>query len=115
MDWEKVIRKSFEKQGFRAEWVWMGRESAFLLTWKGRQVQVYYADLKGQLRTQKSKAVRESFLNFLSHLNRLPQKDAIFKGREMVFRWLVLETPTSADLELLREAGVEAFLFVPSL
>jgi hypothetical protein len=113
MDWEKVIRKSFEKQGFRAEWVWMGPDAPFLLAWKGRQVQVYYVDLTGQIRLQKSKAIRESFLNFLSHLNLLPQKDGIFKGREMVFRWLMLEAPSSAAREILREAGVEVFLFQP--
>jgi hypothetical protein len=115
MDWEKVIRKSFEKQGFRVQWVWMGPQELFLLTWKGRQVQVYYADLTGQIRVQKSKAIRESFLNFLSHLNRLPQKDDIFKGREMSFRWLLLEAPSASGREILREAGVEVFLFRPPL
>jgi hypothetical protein len=115
MDWEKVIRKSFEKRGFRAEWVWMGPAEPFLLTWKGRHVQVYYVDLTGQIHVQKSKAVRESFLNFLSHLNRLPQKDDIFKGREMVFRWLLLEEPSFSGREVLREAGVEVFLFRPPL
>ncbi|MGH7739799.1 MAG: hypothetical protein ACREL1_06595, partial [bacterium] len=82
-----------------------------LLVWKGRQVLVHYVDLTGQLPFQKSSGIRDSFLNLLNHLNRLPQKDDIFKGREMDFRWLLPGEPTPAQREVLREAGVEPFSF----
>jgi len=115
MDWEKVIRKHFVKKGYRAQWVRMAPGTPFLLLWKGRQVRVCYVDLTGRLAAETPRAVRESFLNLLGHLTRLSQKDGIFKGREMVFQWIVLEEPTRGQAAVLAEAGVEPFFFKPFL
>ena len=115
MDWEKVIRKHFVKEGYRTQWVRLAPEAPFLLLWKGRQVRVCYVDLTGRLATKTSPDIRESFLNLLGHLTRLSQKDGIFKGREMVFQWIVLETPTQGQRAVLAEAGVETCLFKPFL
>jgi hypothetical protein len=110
MDWEKVIRKHFVKEGYRTQWV-----RPFLLLWKGRQVRVCYVDLTGCLAAKTPRDIRESFLNLLGHLTRLSQKDGIFKGREMVFQWIVLEEPTRSQRAVLAEAGVETCLFKPFL
>lgn len=113
MVWRGIVEKWFITQGFRTEWIWMGRNEVFLLAWKGRVLAVNFVEPDGSAGPEGSITVKKIFLELFSHLRRLESWDRIFKGREVSFKWLSFRRFSGPQIEILKEAGVEPFFFEP--
>jgi hypothetical protein len=111
MHWWGIVENKFKDQGFRTEWIWMGRYKLFFLAWKGHQVQVYFVEPDSGIEPEKASGVKELFLELFSNLRRLETWDRVFKGREVSFRWLAFRLVPEGQGQILKEAGVEPFFF----
>lgn len=107
--WEKAVQDYYRGLDCRIEWVHLDRGSVFLLAWKGKEVQVVFVDLKNILRQARAADAKEEFLILLSYLIRQSNWERIFKGREVLFKWMTLEEPSDEGRKILTEAGVEPF------
>jgi hypothetical protein len=111
MNLENAIEKYFNAKGFQAEWVYMNREAFFLLVWKGQQLQIHYVDAAGCIEDFDVSSIKEAFFELLGFLRCLSLWQKNFQGREITFKWLMLEEPTALQAKILKTAGVEPFLF----
>jgi hypothetical protein len=114
MDLGDSVEKHLTGLGFQIEWVWMNRQAFFLLAWKGRRVQVLYADFNGRLGNLRPGEVKQVFLDLLGFLGDLEPWRRIIRGREIGFKWMMFKKPTALHNRLLKEAGVEPFFFPPT-
>jgi hypothetical protein len=113
MAWRDMLEKRFIDQGFQIEWIWMGRDALFLLAWKGRVLAVHFVEPDESAGPEEPMAVKELFLELFSHLRRLESWDRIFKGREVLFKWLSFRSFSDRQIEVLKEAGVDPFICQP--
>lgn len=112
MDWQSTIEGRFVEGGFQVDWIWMNRSVLFLLAWKGRGIQVYYVEWEGGLRPLKVSVIKGVFIELLSYLRRYERFERAFKGRNVVFRWMVFRELPGSERMLLEESGVKP-VFVP--
>ena len=112
IDWERVIQRCYRQSTYRTEWCRIGQDSLFLLAWKGRRVELVFVDLLERLGEATIPEVREEFLNLLSRLCKRARWKRIFKGRDVLFKWLVLEGISERGRRILRLVGVEPFPFL---
>lgn len=113
MNWENLIEHYFEISGFEAEWAWMNRESRFILVWKGRSVRIYYVDIPMKLQNFRVSTIKVLFFDLIGYLQNLDRWQGILRGRNMEFKWLSLIEPTGIQVKILKDAGVESFIFKP--
>ncbi len=55
--------------------------------------------------------VKEEYLNLISHLCRWSQWERVFKGRDVLFKWLAWDVFSNEERHVLEMAGVEPFEF----
>ncbi len=109
--WEKMLQKHFVDLGYRVEWAYLNRGGTYLLAWRGREVQLVFADPANHLHRASVEQVRDKFLDFISYLTRQAAWRDIFKGRDVRFRWASLSGPSEEGNKKLSAAGVESFQF----
>lgn len=110
-EWEKNLQKHIGRRGYRTRWVRTGRGSVFFLAWKGKEVQILFVDLEDILPKASSGRVKEEYLELLSRLIRDPEWEGIFKGREVLFKWVTGRSALEDGVGTLESAGVERFYF----
>ena len=108
---EKLIQDHFEQHSHKTELVRLPAGGLFLLAWKGKRVEIILLDLTGHIQKTSEVEVKEEYLNLLSHLCRWSQWDRIFKGRDVLFKWLAWEDFSNAERHILEMAGVEPLEF----
>jgi hypothetical protein len=108
---EKTIQDYFERHSYKTEWARLPAGGLFLLAWKGKQVEIIFLDLTGGIEKTSEADVKEEFLNLLSHLCRWSQWERVFKGREVLFKWLAWASFSHAQRRILEMAGVEPLEF----
>jgi hypothetical protein len=110
-DWEKIILQHYRRLSYGAEWVRVPKGGLFLLAWKGRQVEVVFADRKRSAGKAGPGAVKKEFMDLLGHLCRDPRWGRVFRGRDVIFKWMMFQEPTREECQVLEMSGVEPFEF----
>ncbi len=111
MDWQSAVEEHFKALGFGGDWIWMNRRVLFFLAWKGNEIQVYQVEREWCPRPSDPVEVKDAFIELLGYLRRLSKWEKNFRGRDIAFKWMSFRELSEVERGVLREAGVEPFLF----